>query len=81
MRSIKWYVAIAATCFWATAYGQEDAPIYRDMPLHSKGELRVFAETASFRGPQNLTRLEVYTLIGCATIAVCTRRRQIHFTN
>ena len=63
MRSIKWYVAMAATCFWATAYGQEDAPIYRDMPLHSKGELRVFAETASFRGPQNLTRLEVYTLI------------------
>ncbi|MDE2700770.1 MAG: GWxTD domain-containing protein [Gemmatimonadota bacterium] len=63
MRLIKWYVAIVAACFWTTAYGQEDAPVYRDMPLRSKGELRVFAETAAFRGPQNLTRLEVYTLI------------------
>ena len=63
MRLKKWYFAMAFACIWTTAHGQEDAPVYRDLPLRATGDLRVFAEMARFRGPQNLTRLEVYTLI------------------
>ena len=63
MRLKKWYFAMVFACVCATAHAQEDAPVYRDLPLRATGDLRVFAETAGFRGPQNLTRLEVYTLI------------------
>ncbi len=63
MRLNKWYFAMVFACTWAMAHAQEDAPTYRDMPLRSTGDLQVFAETAAFWGPQNLTRLEVYTLI------------------
>lgn len=63
MRLKKWYFAMVFACVCATAHGQEGAPVYRDLPLRATGDLRVFAETAGFRGPQNLTRFEVYTLI------------------
>ena len=63
MRLKKWYFAMVFACVCATAHGQEAAPVYRDLPLRATGDLRVFAETAGFRGPQNLTRFEVYTLI------------------
>ena len=61
MRSIKWYVAMVATCFWATAYGKRYA-IYRDMPLRSKGSCAFLPKLPHF-GRSKLTRLEVYTLI------------------
>ena len=63
MRLKKWYFALVFACVCATAHGQEDAPAYRDLPLRATGDLRVFVEMAGFRGPQNLTRFEVYTLI------------------
>ena len=63
MRLKKWYFAMVFACVCATAHGQEGVPVYRDLPLRATGDLRVFAETAGFRGPQNLTRFEVYTLI------------------
>ena len=63
MRLKKWYFALVFACVCATAHGQEDAPTYRDLPLRATGDLRVFVEMAGFRGPQNLTRFEVYTLI------------------
>lgn len=63
MRLKKWYFAMVFACVCATAHGQEGAARVRDLPLRATGDLRVFAETAGFRGPQNLTRFEVYTLI------------------
>lgn len=59
----KWCFAVAFVCVWANAHAQEESPTYRDLPLRSSGNLQVFAETAAFRGPEGLTRLETYTLI------------------
>ena len=50
MRLKKWYFAMAFACIWTTVHGQEDAPVYRDLPLRATGDLRVFAEMAGFEG-------------------------------
>jgi len=42
---------------------EEDATVYRDLPLRTEGKLEMFVETASFRGPKGLSRFEVYSLL------------------
>lgn len=41
----------------------DDAPVHRDLPMRTEGKLQVFVETAGFRGPEGLTRLEIYSLL------------------
>lgn len=41
----------------------EEAPAYIDVPLRTEGKLQVFVETAGFRGPEGLTRLEIYSML------------------
>ena len=50
---------------WAQeeAEPQEAAEVVQDIPLRSTGNLQVFVESASFRGPEGFTLLEVYSLL------------------
>lgn len=49
---------------FADGYAQEDgAVVIRDLPLRTEGSLEMFVETASFRGPEGVSRFEVYSLL------------------
>ena len=63
MRLTRWSIMIFMLWICASAHAQEEVDEHHDLPLRSTGDLQVFAETAAFRGPEGLTRFEVYTLI------------------
>ena len=63
MHPKKWCFTLILIFAWTVAQGQEGGVAYLDLPLRSSGNLQVFSETATFRGPEGATRLEVYSLI------------------
>ena len=60
-RLVLW-IGILGVCgsVWAQ---DEDTLTYRDLPLRTEGNLEMFVETANFRGPEGLSRFEVYSLL------------------
>lgn len=60
-RLVLW---IGVFCVCGAGWAQEDKPMaIRDLPLRTEGNLEMFIETANFRGPEGVTRFEVYSLL------------------
>ncbi|MGA1198821.1 MAG: hypothetical protein ACO36I_20205, partial [Candidatus Latescibacterota bacterium] len=60
-RVVLWLGAFLV-CGFADAQ-EKQVLVSRDLPLRTEGNLQVFVETASFRGPNGLSRFEVYSLL------------------
>ena len=55
---------LGVLCACGTVWAQDqDSVVVRDLPLRTEGNLQMFVETAGFRGPQGLSRFEVYSLL------------------
>jgi len=60
-RVVLW-LGVFLMCGFAEAQ-KEQVVMMRDLPLRTEGNLQMFVETTSFRGPNGLSRFEVYSLL------------------
>ena len=58
------FFLIGICCLCASTEAQDGPALkFRDLPVRTEGDLEMFVETAGFRGPEGLSRFEIYSLL------------------